>query len=148
MIKSYLFAFCLFAFIFIVFFVGGILGVVFSIKGYKNIRELEKSSAVESAVITKFQMRIRSRGFSNSIYFTTRSDGKSYHYNILKLLPGKIEAGDDIEVKFNENRTLFLITNYSSAFYADYIIRIFLFIVCIILSMFCLYDAISIYKYM
>ena len=143
--KQYILAFCIFGLLTLVFFFGGILGVVFSIKRYDNIRKLEESNIIESASITQFQRSYRTS--SNLIYFTTQNDGKIYRFNLIKLASGKIEVGDEIEVKFNEDKTLFLITNYSFAFYIGYIVQIILFVICIILSILFLYGTILIFKY-
>ena len=146
MIRNYFVAFCVFALSSITLLGGGITGLVFSIKHYNDTRELEKSEIIENAIITHFVRRSNTSNYL--IYFTTQNEGKTYRYNLFKVPFTKIKAGDEIEVKFNKNRTLFLITDYSSAFYAGYIVQIVLFVVCIILSVFFILGTIEIYNKM
>ena len=136
--------FFIFAIITFFLFFGGILGVLFAIKNINDIRELEKIGTTENAMITGIELR--SRTINNTIYFVTKNEGKTYETNLIKVHPGKIKAGDEIKVKFNEDRTLFLITTYQSAVYIGYFVQIGLFAVCFAFSVFALLATIEIYK--
>ena len=135
---------CVFGLVTVFLFFGGILGFFFTFKHLNNVRELEKSNIIENALITNIVKRART--FNNTIYFTTISDKKLYQLNLIKIIPGKINIGDEILVKFNDEKNLFLITNYSNAIYSGYIIQIVLFIFCFFLSILSLRGTISIYK--
>jgi len=144
MYKGYIFAFSVFIFFSIIMFFGGILGIIFSLKYYNNIRKLEKSNIIESAIIERVGDKIS--GSSDTIYFTLINDGKTYRTNLLR--PNKIKVGEEIEVRFNDEKTLFLITNYSKLVYAGYIVQIILFIVCFLLSIPMIIGTINIYRRM
>ena len=127
-----------------ILFLGGTLGVYFTVKHMNRIRTLEKFAVTEGAVIARIELR--SRTINNTIYFVPKDEEKTYKMNLIKVHPGKIKAGDEIKVKFNEDRTLFLITTYQSAVYIGYIFEIVLFVVCFVLSIFFLLGTIELYK--
>ena len=127
-----------------ILFLGGTLGVFFTVKHVNRIRELEKSEVIEEAVITRVERR--SRTSNNTIYFYTENDRKTHRMHLLILLSTEVEEGDKLEVKFNSDRTVFLITNYQSATYIGYNVQIGLFIVCFLLSILFLRGTIDTYK--
>jgi len=126
--------FSLFAFWLIttIFFFGGLLGIIFTIRHLYKITELEKSEIVEEAVITKVVMSYRS--FTDTVYFSTTHDNKVYRFQLLNSY--NVNVGDKIEVKFNEEKTFFLVEKYSLVVYISKILEIFLLLVCLILSIY------------
>jgi hypothetical protein len=143
--KYFSLVFWMFLILFVLFFGGGILGMIFSIKHYNRICDLEQSNIVDSAVVTGFYRR-QGSSTSITIYFATKSDNKMYKYSLSKFPYIKINTGDEIVVNFNEDRTRFFITNYSSAIFTGYYIQIILFIVLLILSGLFLFGTIEIYR--
>ena len=126
-------------------FFGGILYFFFTVKEVISIRELEKSEVIEVAKITRIDRLARTP--NNTIYFTLiKYDGKIYRTHLLKIVPGRIEVGDTIRVKFNEKRTSFLVVNFKFATYAGYLVDIVLFFICIFLSRLSFLATIDIYK--
>ena len=150
MINRYNIPFIVFCLITLIMFFGGLLGIIFTIRHSNNIRQLENSKYVENATITHIVRRARSGG-NNLVYFMIENERKSYRINLTtfrNFRTERISIGDKIEVKFNEDRTQFLITDYSSIIYRGHIMDIFLFAVVFILSIFFLFCTIEIYKKM
>ena len=135
-------AIIVFGFITAILFFGGVLGVFFTARHLINIRELEKSDIIEEAIITSKLNRVRT--FTNDIYFITISDNKTHRFHLMKLNESRV--GDRIEVKFNEDMTKFLVTDFKSTTYFTYIFQIFLFLICFILSIMFLRATIEMYK--
>jgi len=125
--------FCMLIFFSFIFFFGGILGLVFSIKHYVYISNLQKSNIVENVIISKKERGMARARQSSSmlIYFTSKYNGKTYRMYLPSGLQD-IKLGDEIEVRFNDKRTWFWITNYS------FLIRVRYFSFIIMLS-FCIY---------
>ena len=150
MINRYNIPFIAFGIITLIMFFGGLLGIIFSIRHSNNIRKLETSNYIENATITHIVRRARSGG-NNLVYFMTENERKSYSINLTSFRnfsTERISIGDKIEVRFNEDRTQFLIIDYSSIIYRGHIIQIFLFAVVFILSILFLLGTIEIYKKM
>jgi len=139
---NYIFAFCFFGFFFIVFFLAGILGTWFTVRYYSNVIALENSEIIKTATITNIS---RGRRSGNTIFFTTESNEKTYRANIMRISSG---VGDDIEVRFNDDRTAFLIPQYLSAIRIGYIVQVILFIFCFVLSILILIGIIKGYRSM
>jgi hypothetical protein len=142
--KQVFISLCTFGLITIILFFEGLLGIIFTARELYYILELEKNETIETASITGKTNRTRTPDFT--IYFITINDNKTYRFHLLKFAYGKVSIGDKIEVKFNDARTLFLITNFKSAIYAGYIVQIGLFLVCFLLSILFLRGTIDIYK--
>ena len=135
---------CVFGLISIIFFFGGALGIILTVKHLNSILGLEASEIIEDAIVTGVGRRIRTP--SNEIYFETISDNKVYRFHLLKLTHGA-NVGDKIEVRFNEERTLFYVVEFSSARFITFIVQIVLFLGCLVFSiLFLKYDTLDLYK--
>lgn len=145
--NNYLVGFCVYVFIFIILFVGGIIGLVFINRYISNIREIEKTDRIEDAIVTKVVRKIANSS-TKTVYFRFENDEKTHEtkFYFTGFLNFDARAGEKIEVKCNKERTLFFITNYSHAFYRSYFILNILFTVCILLSLLSLYSIIGMYK--
>jgi len=133
-----------FGLITIILFFGGLLGIIFTAIHFHKILEIKESGITENAIITRIVCRARTP--DDDIYFTTINDNKTYRFHLVKLTYGEINVRDKIEVKFNDERTLFFVTNLKSATYVSYIVQIFLFLVCLVFSIPFFRGTIELYK--
>ena len=143
--KKVFVSFLTFGLITVVLFFGGTIGTILTVKHVNKIRELEKSEKIKEAVITRIESR--SRTPNSTIYFVAKNDINTYRMHLLKLVMIRAKVGDELKVKFNNDRTMFLITNYQTATYISYAVQIGLFIVCFLLSILFLRGTIDLYKY-
>ena len=77
---------------------------------YTNVFVLESSGVKEVATITRIS-RSGTHGGS-AFYFTTEIDSKIYRTTAIR---GRYRVGNEIIVKFNDDRTLFFVTNFCCA---------------------------------
>ena len=143
--KRKIFQISIYGIISIFFFSIGILGLIFFINQFNNLRELSKSGIAEKAVVTKISRKAKSKEVM-AIYFVTEKEDKTYKNLFRTNFPGEIKVGEEIEVKFNKDRTLFLITNYSTSIYSSYISIMVIFGICLLLAILSALAALQIFK--
>ena len=126
--RKYTFGLCFFGVIFIGLFLGGILGILFTVRHYTNVLALEGSENIETATITSIH---RGRRSGSTIHFMIQNDEMIYRTNIMT---SGLRVGDEIEVKFNEDRSLFLVATYQSEVFIGFIAQVILFAILFALS--------------
>ena len=126
--RSYILSMCFIWLLTAALFFTGILGTYFTVRRYIVISELEDSGITATATITRIDRGARGRQIT---YFTVGSSGEVYRTHIRLR---DIRGGDEIEVKFNKEQTLFFISNTQSETFSHYAFLVFLFVVLFITS--------------
>jgi hypothetical protein len=142
--KSFVFGFGIFVVVFFSLFLLGLVGTIISIKQYSEIKKISKSTTEEMAIITKIENGVRT--LYGIFYFRTKASKKEYKIHLIKILASKIRVGDEIHIKFNENRDIWLISEYLFSTYVSHFFKIIVFAFCFVLSIFLFICIINIYK--
>jgi hypothetical protein len=130
---------------FLALFLLGTMGASLTIKHYLEVQKIVKSSEVDIAFITRIIKGVRTS--NKTVYFKLQNDEKEYKINLIKILTKKIKIGDEIHIKFNDNKTVWIICEHLSAINIGYIIQIILFCICFLVSIVLFVGIISIIRH-